>query len=181
MKFEYLLQLYWSKGILINGGLKVKPLYTKFFQKISYGFSFFFYKLYLKRFESLACTDVESFSWSELDNLSFNIWLSTLFNQFLNLKAFIEKTIYINYLKRLRKSKRQALGLPSRGQRSWSNAWTAYYNNNTIKFFLNKNKPAKVATEVFYKTDKRVKLIKKKNNTYRIKTIKKKKIINWFI
>jgi ribosomal protein S20 len=32
----------------------------------------------------------------------------------------------------------QALGKPSHGQRTWSNAWTAYNYNKTIRNFISK-------------------------------------------
>jgi ribosomal protein S13 len=36
------------------------------------------------------------------------------------------------------KGRAQALGKPSNGQRTWSNAWTAYNYNKTIRQFVNK-------------------------------------------
>lgn len=40
------------------------------------------------------------------------------------------------YLIRSYRGKAQALGKPSHGQRTWSNAWTAYNYNRTVRAFV---------------------------------------------
>ena len=40
------------------------------------------------------------------------------------------------YLTKTYRGRAQALGKPSRGQRTWSNAWTSYYYNKTIRNFI---------------------------------------------
>jgi len=41
------------------------------------------------------------------------------------------------YLTKTYRGRAQALGKPSRGQRTWSNAWTSYYYNKTLRAFIN--------------------------------------------
>lgn len=41
------------------------------------------------------------------------------------------------YLTKTYRGRAQALGKPSRGQRTWSNAWTSYYYNKTLRTFIN--------------------------------------------
>jgi hypothetical protein len=104
--------------------LKNKPTTVHFFKKVSYGFSLAFYKIFLKKFEIPYKLNFNSyeFEWTNTQNLAFNIWVSTFFNSFLSLQEFVNKIIIINYLRQIYKAKRQALSLPSRGQRTWSNA-----------------------------------------------------------
>ena len=107
---------------------------------------------------------------------SINILLSQISsvnNQLIELERFNLIRLYL--IKSFR-GKAQALGKPSRGQRTWSNAWTSYNYNKTIRIFittiqrnLNKNKKDE---QISYKIIKKKTRKSKKNNT--IKVLKKK-------
>jgi len=92
----------------------------------------------------------------------------------------ISEVHYLNlvrlYLIKSHRGRAQALGKPSRGQRTWSNAWTAYHYNKIIRNFvvttqrvLNKDKKEE---KVNYKLIKKIQKKSKKEGI--IKTPKKK-------
>lgn len=79
------------------------------------------------------------------------------------------------------RGKAQAFGKPSRGQRTWSNAWTAYLYNKDLRVFignmqrqLNKDKKEE---KINYKVIKK-KLQKGKSDGQSKKLLKKKDL--WF-
>jgi hypothetical protein len=84
------------------------------------------------------------------------------------------------YLIKSYRGKAQAMGKPSRGQRTWSNAWTAYNYNKVIRNFIviiqrNLNKDKKVE-KINYKVLK--KKLKKSTKPKVAKQPKKKNA--WF-
>jgi len=62
---------------------------------------------------------------SQLTNTSNDIYNLTRFNL---IRLYLIKSF---------RGRAQMLGKPSRGQRTWSNAWTAYKYNKIIKTFVN--------------------------------------------
>jgi hypothetical protein len=112
---------------------------------------------------------------------SINILLSQI-SSVNNQVSEIERFNLIRvYLIKSYRGKAQALGKPSRGQRTWSNAWTSFHYNKTVRSFItqiqrNINKDKK-EEQISYKVLKK-KTKKSKNNTGIKKT--KKKINSWF-
>jgi hypothetical protein len=73
------------------------------------------------------------------------------------------------------------LGKPVRGQRTWSNAWTAYNSNKLLRTYINKiylllNKNKKIEKIDYQRAIKKQKRSKKKKPNTKIK----KHIISWF-
>ena len=179
MKFEQVLQIYWSKGFLYNGRIVPFTSNLKTFCSDVGGIGLATKKQLLKRFELnlLYNNYLTLFSIYDKDmRKSINILLSQISsvnNQLIELERFNLIRLYL--IKSFR-GKAQALGKPSRGQRTWSNAWTSYNYNKTIRIFittiqrnLNKNKKDE---QISYKIIKKKTRKSKKNNT--IKVLKKK-------
>ena len=182
MKFERLLQIYWTRGFLHGGrtfSFNITPnnllkSFATFGRTSRLRFS--------KRFEltiwlrddrrSLASTQLE-----------FREILNMYFSQAISINHSIFELMTINlirlYLTRTFRGRAQALGKPSRGQRTWSNAWTAYRHNKTLRHFvrdvaarqkkirnvlsLNKKKIQRKIKKIIHKRRKSPRLFKKNN------------------
>ena len=139
MKFERILEIYWSKGLLINGLLTPfnSPL-PALLRKLS-GYSTTTIYFLIKRFELYDLLNSLKFKSSFLHPQllkSINIFFSN-FTSVNNTPAELIKYNLIRLL--LIKSTRgrsHALGKPSRGQRTWSNAWSAYNVNKVTRTFI---------------------------------------------
>lgn len=150
MKFEQVLQIYWSKGFLYSG--RVIPFNTdlsSFCAGIG-GVALATKLNIVKRFElNLLYNDYfSSFAEYDKDVRKFiNILLSQI-NSVNNQLSEVDRYALLRlYLIKSYRGKAQALGKPSRGQRTWSNGWTASNYNKTIRHFvstmqktLNRNK-----------------------------------------
>lgn len=77
------------------------------------------------------------------------------------------------------KGKCHSLGKPVNGQRTWSNAWSSYNNNYTLRRFIREAKikldKEKVIEKINYKLTKKKYLTKRK----KMKKTEKKKLV-WF-
>ena len=185
MKFEQLLQIYWSKGFLYGG--KVESLNTNFDE-------FFYTKkglaeksklTFYKRFEFNKHTfwKNSNFLLLQLDQKKIiNMYLSQLTSINNNIFELIKYNMLKLYLLKTFRGRAQALGKPSRGQRTWSNAWTAYKYNKTIRFFINNvkklNKKAPQKAETLNLKNQKVKIRRILSKTNVVKIVKKKNV--WF-
>jgi len=169
LKFEQVLQIYWSKGFLYNGRVVSFQSNLKSFCSEVGGINLATKIQILKRFELnlLYNNYLKLFSYYDKDlRKSINILLSQISsvnNQVYEINRF---NLIRLYLIKSYRGKAQALGKPSRGQRTWSNAWTSYHYNKTIRNFitniqknLNKNKKEE---QINYKVIKKKKKKKKK-------------------
>lgn len=85
------------------------------------------------------------------------------------------------YLIKTTRGRSHALGKPSRGQRTWSNAWTAYNHNRTTRAFISAYQKVQKANEKEEKIN--YKLIKKKSFRKKKKEAVSKikiRVNNWF-
>lgn len=139
MKFERILEIYWSKGLLVNGMLTPfnSPL-SELLKKLP-GYSNTTLLLLINRFELYPLYNSRSFKSTGFHTnilKSINIFFSN-FTSVNNTTNELMKYHLIRLL--LIKSSRgraHALGKPSRGQRTWSNAWTAYNTNKITRSFI---------------------------------------------
>ena len=184
MKFEQVLQIYWSKGFLYNG--RVIPFQSNlnsFCSGIG-GLSLTTKIKILKRFElNLIYNNyLTLFSSDDNDVRKFiNILLSQISsvnNQLSDLDRF---NLIRLYLIKSYRGKAQALGKPSRGQRTWSNSWTSYNYNKIIRNFISSVQKTmskdKKEEQINFKIVK--KKIKKSKNKSTIKATTKK-VSTWF-
>jgi len=178
MKFEQILKVYWSKGFYYNGVVFNFDTNLDFLINNSNGMGKFFKKFFIKRFE-----------WSVVKNnrrtalthyqTSTHVTINKLLSKINPFNHTIHELTRFHiirlYLIRSFRGRAQAMGKPSRGQRTWSNAWTAYYNNSVIKNFITlarklytaNKKPEKIdykKTKKYVVKSKRVGVLKKKKS-----------------
>lgn len=90
------------------------------------------------------------------------------------------------YLIKTYRGRGHSLGKPIRGQRTWSNAWTAYSSNRILKTYISetqylKNKDTKVEKIDYKKLKKKFKKKVKSVNTFDLTAKKAKKLeTTWF-
>lgn len=184
MKFEHVLQIYWTKGLLINGKLQsFNSSITSLFD-LTRGFNRPTKNLLMHRFEIRNKRSLLETPLTDL-NPTFTSSINLIFSQLTSVNnTVLELTRYSLirlYLIKTTRGRSHALGKPSRGQRTWSNAWTSYYNNQITRSFIGNHQRAlqKNAKEekINYKLIKKKSLRKKKKET--VTTIKIK-VNNWF-
>jgi ribosomal protein S13 len=139
MKFEHVLQIYWSKGFLMSGQLQ--SFHTSFHKLfiVPKGSSVSTKTMIISRFEQYTLVRHPTQPIYLLGTL-FTLGLNTLFSQIANINASTTELVKQNclrlYLIKTTRGRSHALGKPSRGQRTWSNAWTAYHSNTVIRLFI---------------------------------------------
>lgn len=120
-------------------------------------------KLFVMRFElnRFVFKKDKSFITLDLDSRKIiNMFLSRLISINNNIFELTRYNLIRLYLIKTFRGRTQALGKPSRGQRTWSNANTAYKYNKIIRFFIYQVKKNNV--------------IEKKKETLNVKFLKKK-------
>lgn len=184
MKFEQVLKMYWSKGLFFNGKVFSFQHTLKSFCNEAYGvnhpsmrqlvYRFELNRLLRKQYLPLGDTNSHNLT---IFNIIFSQW-SSINHLILDLKRLTNLRLF---LLKTSRGKSQALGKPSRGQRTWSNAWTAYFLNKTVRIFVSKmqaemrknQKDEQINFKILKKKSKKVK------NTGVVKTKKKKRLV-WF-
>ena len=176
--------MYWSKGLFFNGrvfnfshtlnsfcseayGIN-QPLMRQIIYRFELNqlFRYRYLTLNSKNPQNLSVFNIILSQWSSINHLTVDV------KRFTSLRLFLLKTT---------RGKAQALGKPSRGQRTWSNAWTAFFINKTIRVFVSKmqsdlkknQKEEQINFKILKKKQRRVK------NTGVVKE-KKKKTSIWF-
>lgn len=183
MKFEQLIQIYWSRGFLYNGNIKPFDTTIKNLFFDLPGLSDASKNIFIRRFE---------FFYFNNNNKSFIILpsnqkkiINIYFSQLNNINKEISELLRFNlirlYLIKTRRGRSQALGKPSRGQRTWSNAWNAYRCNRILRAFISEVKKNNVIVKdpviLDYRNPKRK--IKKVQPKIKM-LIVKKKLNLWF-
>ena len=125
MKFEHVLQIYWSKGFLMSGQLQSfhTPFDTLF--RVPKGAAKATKNTLISRFEQYTLLQNSTQPIYLLGTL-FTLSLNTLFSQLTNINSLVSELVKYNslrlYLTKTTRGRSHALGKPSRGQRTWSNA-----------------------------------------------------------
>lgn len=139
MKFEQLIQIYWSRGFLIGGS--TYPFNTNFneFSEGKPGISFKFKLMFYKRFE------LNNFINDKKKRIgAVNSDMKKIYNMFIAQNVNVNNEVFelIRYnlirlfLIKTFKGRCAALSKPSRGQRTRSNASTSFKKSQIIKHFL---------------------------------------------
>ena len=184
MKFEYVLQIYWSKGLLMNS--KLQSFQTPFNDmfKIPGGFSWPTKRLIISRFE---LHQLKRNPHQPIDSFGrfVPMTLNSIFSQITSVNDTVLELTKYNLLRlyviKTTRGRSHALGKPSRGQRTWSNAWTAYNNNAQTRAFISAYQKMKKETTKEEKIDYRLK--KKKSFVVKKKeamSVIKIKANSWF-
>ena len=140
-------------------------------------------KTIVDRFELNEFVRNRSFTFSNKD-LRFFSGLNTFFSQFTSvngrLKELHKLTLIRLYLIRSCRGRSHALGKPSRGQRTWSNAWTAYRLNKHTRSFIRDFQQNLLKERLSHKVNYKLTAKRVKTKTS-ISLVKKKKKLNvWF-
>jgi len=139
MKFEQILKIYWSKGFYYNNTLfSFDITLDKLVDKCS-GVGRPLKKLLIDRFEWRHIKKNRQTSLAKCPS-STHLIINKIFSKMSPFNRTVHELVRLNiirlYLIRSYRGRAQSLGKPSRGQRTWSNAWTAHYSNHVIKSFL---------------------------------------------
>lgn len=139
MKFEHVLQIYWSKGFLINGKLQGFQTSFKYLLRLSGGFNWPTIKLLVNRFELFRTFKHYDQPIQDVSP-TFPESLNLLFSRLTSINSTVfdvmRYALLRLYLIKTTRGRSHALGKPSRGQRTWSNAWNAYKVNTTTRMFI---------------------------------------------
>lgn len=158
MKFEKLLQVYWLKGFLYGG--EVTPFEVRL-NKVSKdlpGFAEHSMAVIHRRLE-LSVERISNPLFSEFPDVelrTMNVLLSHVASVNISLLDYEQKATIRYYLIKTYRGRCQALGKPSRGQRTWSNASTAFRTGNHIKTYISHFKKTHIKVEVSKKINYRV-------------------------
>lgn len=184
MKFEQLLQIYWSRGFLYGGKVRnFNMTFIEFFD-LKPGLGREAKKKFIQRFELhfFALDKEKSFISLPLEQRKIiNMYLSQIISINNNIFELIRYTMIRLFLIKTFRGRCYVLGKPAHGQRTWSNASTAYRCNRVIRLFIQQVKKNNVIEK---KVESRnLKMIKKKlkRSAPKIKMVLTKKKKNlWF-
>ena len=183
MKFEQLLQIYWSRGFLYGGKVKNFNIDLKSFFLENTGLAWKSKKKLIQRFE-LNCFIFDkdkTFLHLPLDERKIiNMYLSQLTSINNDIFELIKYNLIRIYLIKTFKGRCHALGKPTRGQRTWSNASTAYKCNRAVRFFIRQVKKNNVIEKKVESLNKKITKKKVKKTAPKIKMViikKKKKLM----
>ena len=139
MKFEQVLKIYWSKGFYFNGSLKPFNTNLNILSKSVGGYNrslstYFKYRFEFQKRVHGVNPDLT------LSSSGFRSSVNSLLSKLTSLNNPVTTLVRLNlirlFLIRSFRGKSHALGKPSRGQRTWSNAWNAYLVNTVTRRFI---------------------------------------------
>jgi len=189
LRFEHVLQIYWTKGFFYGGKLFYFDQTLVSLFPILPGLNTKTKDSLIDRFEltKLAGTtevkDITLEDYQFTSKTSILRPLNIIFSQINSVNhrnADILRLVLIReYLIKSYRGRCHAVGKPVRGQRTWSNAWNSFNLNKTLRLFigesraqLNKNKRVE---KINYKLVKKKYVTKRKK--IKVKVLKKK---TWF-
>lgn len=183
MKFEQLLKIYWSRGFLYGGKTQVFNVSFDEFFLDKPGLGNLSIHLFRKRFE------LNHFFFKNKNFLSLTLDERKIINMYLSQVISINNPISeLNrynlirlYLIKSYRGRCHALGKPVRGQRTWSNAWSANRCNTIIKQFISEVKKFNVIEKKVESLNKKILKKKTRIRAPKIKMVFTKKRKNlWF-
>lgn len=184
MKFEHVLQIYWAKGFLLNGKLQSFNVPFNSMFEITGGFNWATKRLLINRFELFILRRRPNLLLSQFGP-AFTSSLNIMFSQLTTVNNSVFELTKYNllrlYLIKTTRGRAHALGKPSRGQRTWSNAWSAYHTNKVTRAFISEYQRIEQENakeeKINYKLIKKKSLRKKKKDAVAKVKIK---VNNWF-
>ena len=187
MKFEQLLRIYWSRGFLYGGKTQSFNVGFKEFFDDKPGLKNKSITIFIKRFElqhfSLPENTEKTFSSKlSLDRRKIiNMYLSQIISINHNIFEILKYNLIRLYLIKTFRGRCHALGKPSRGQRTWSNAQNAGKCNKITRNFIQEVKKFNFVEKKQESLSKKFvkKKIKKKAPKIKMIFTKKKKNL-WF-
>lgn len=168
MRFEHILQIYWTKGFFYGGKLfYVDQTFDDLFKqtpglgsatknKFKNRFELDFFVKYRKHELIL--------DYQKSNKTPLNRPINIIFSQINSVNSQLSELNRLNiirlYLIKSYRGRCHALGKPVRGQRTWSNAWNSYNTNTSLRTFISATRRALLQT----KKDEKInyKVVKKK-------------------
>ena len=179
-----MLHIYWSNHFLFNSRIsdfRVSP--TQLFDQVG-GLRRSTKQTFLHRFEALRFHYFSRLYWTLLPRevlRGLNVLLSQLSTVNNQTHELVRLTLIRLYLIKSRRGRFQALGKPIRGQRTWSNAWTAHYKTSPLRAYINTCLRKEGRTKEVKKDYRRVARKFKKTRTTPLSAKKAKKtLFLWF-
>ena len=147
MRFEHILQIYWTKGLFFGGKLfYTNKTWDEIFNNTP-GLGVSTKHLLLSRFEVNHSIEAVSREINDLENfrkLDVVNTLNVIFSQINSVNNSPNELKRLNiirsYLIKSYRGKCHALGKPVRGQRTWANAWNSYNVNKSLRVFISNTK-----------------------------------------
>jgi hypothetical protein len=185
LKFEQLLQIYWSRGFLYGGRTQsFNTTFADFFFDKP-GFGGLAIKKFIQRFELTFIIKNKNFlliNFTLDQRKIINMYLSQIVGINNNVFDLIKYNMIRLFLIKTFRGRCFALGKPSRGQRTWSNASNAYKCNRIIRLFITQVKKINVIKKIPETLNKKFvqkKIKKSAQPKIRMFIVKKKKNL-WF-
>ena len=184
MKFEQVLKIYWTKGIFYNAKLHSFDLTFWDLFRDTGGYNWALRNLIILRFELYTLKKTTDVAISSFD-LPIAEVLNSMFSQITNINGQESELKRANlirlYLTKSTRGRSHALGKPSRGQRTWSNAWNAYKLNNVTREFISSYQKIllqekKEVKRDYRRVEKKSRITEKKKGVYQ----EVKKVNFWF-
>ena len=188
MKFEHILQIYWTKGYFFGGKLFY---FNQNFQELfenapglgNKSKQLFIQRFELKHFNQFNKT-VDLIDYQKSDHKPLDRPINILFSQINTVNnriSDLHKLAVIRlYLIKSYRGRCHALGKPVRGQRTWANAWSSYNNNKVLRGFISETRrllrQSSRDEKINFKVVKKKYASKKKRKT----SAPKKKQLVWF-
>lgn len=187
MRFEHILQLYWSKGFFFGGRLFYTNIKFNQIFNLLPGLNTSFRRRLISRLEITTNIKYENFFFNERINKYTTFFIQTLnriFSQVSSVNNQLPEVLRLiiihKYLIKSYKGRCHAVGKPVRGQRTWSNSWNSYNLNKILRVFIGETfkllEQNKREEKINYKMTKKKYVIDNKRKKSKIKV--KKKI--WF-
>jgi len=141
LKFEQLLKIYWSRGFLYGGKTQSFRVTLKDFFQDKKGLGTQSKFIFLKRFELqhfflLKNKNKLLTAFTLTKRKSFNVYLSKIISINNSIVEIQKYNLIRLFLIKTFRGRCHALGKPSRGQRTWSNAQTSFKCNKVIRTFI---------------------------------------------
>jgi ribosomal protein S13 len=178
MKFEHILQIYWTKGYFFGGKLFY---FNQNFQELfenTPGLGKKSKQLFIQRFElkhfSQFSKTVNVIDYQKSNHKPLDRPINILFSQINTVNNRIQDlhklAIIRLYLIKSYRGRCHALGKPVRGQRTWANAWSSYNNNKVLRGFISETrrllKQSSRDEKINFKVVKKKYASKKKKNDH---------------
>lgn len=148
MRFEHVLKIYWTKGFFFGGNLFNFDTSIDEIIRECTGLGKTTHHLWTRRFEMTHWNKFNRYK-----NLKFflkryfyrvHIPINVMLSQFNSINTRLYELHRFNvvryYLIRSYRGKCHALGKPANGQRTWSNAWSAFNTNRVLRAFITETK-----------------------------------------
>jgi ribosomal protein S13 len=143
MKFEHILQVYWTKGFFFGGRILPFDQTVTELMHSTPTLGRAFRQLTVERFELTGLEQKRSMELPEYQQLSHRVIdlpLNIIYSQVHTVNHQHDELLRFNiirlYLIKTYRGKCHALGKPVRGQRTWSNAWNSYRCNKVLRSFI---------------------------------------------